>query len=237
MPLDESELPLCLPEVDSYEPTDDGSSPLAAMEDWVHTTCPSCGAAAERETDTMPQWAGSSWYFLRYLDPHNDEELASREAIETWMPVDWYNGGMEHTTLHLLYSRFWHKFLYDIGAVNTPEPYQKRSSHGFILGKGNIKMSKSRGNVINPDEVIEEVGADALRSYEMFIGDFEKAVSWSNEGLAGTKRFLDRLWFAFERVDMNKRGYSPELEVQIHRTIKKVGKTMKPSKPIPQSPP
>lgn len=223
VPLDESELPLRLPEVDSYEPTDDGSSPLAAMEEWVHTTCPSCGAAAERETDTMPQWAGSSWYFLRYLDPHNDEELASREAIETWMPVDWYNGGMEHTTLHLLYSRFWHKFLYDIGVVNTPEPYQKRSSHGFILGKGNIKMSKSRGNVINPDEVIEEVGADALRSYEMFIGDFEKAVSWSNEGLAGTKRFLDRLWFAFERVDMNKRGYSPELEVQIHRTIKKVG--------------
>ena len=223
VPLDESELPLLLPEVQVYEPTEDGSSPLAAITDWVETSCPTCGGPAQRETDTMPQWAGSSWYFLRYLDPHNDEALASREAIEYWMPVDWYNGGMEHTTLHLLYSRFWHKFLYDIGVVNTVEPYAKRTSHGFILGKGNIKMSKSRGNVINPDEVIEEVGADALRGYEMFVGDFEKAVSWSDEGLCGTKRLSDRLWFASDRVDKNKRGYSPELEVQINRTIKKVG--------------
>lgn len=222
VPMKESELPLTLPEVESYLPTEDGSSPLAAMTEWVNVPCPSCGGPAKRETDTMPQWAGSSWYFLRYIDPHNSEAIASPEAIEYFMPVDWYNGGMEHTTLHLLYSRFWYKFLYDIGVVPQSEPYQKRTSHGFILGENGEKMSKSRGNVINPDEVIENYGADALRAYEMFIGDFEKAVSWSNDGLAGTKKFLDRLWFAFDKVDPTLSGYRKDLEVLIHQSIEKV---------------
>jgi len=207
--------------VANYEPTDTGESPLAKIRHWVETTCPKCGGYAERETDTMPQWAGSSWYFLRYCDPHNDQELASREALEYWLPVDWYNGGMEHTTLHLLYSRFWHKFLYDLGIVPTPEPYAKRTSHGMILGENNEKMSKSRGNVVNPDEVVEEYGADTLRLYEMFIGDFEKAVPWSTEGVKGCKRFLDRVW---KMMDMVIPGaeYRPELEAKVHQTIKKV---------------
>ncbi len=194
VPLPESELPLMLPEVDSYEPGPNGESPLASMEEWVNTTCPVCGGPAKRETDTMPQWAGSSWYFLRYMDPHNADCLASKENLEYWSPVDWYNGGMEHTTLHLLYSRFWHKFLYDIGVVPTPEPYQKRTSHGMILGENNEKMSKSRGNVVNPDEIVEEFGADTMRLYEMFIGDFEKAVPWSQNGVKGCRRFLERVW-------------------------------------------
>ena len=217
----ESELPLMLPEVDSYQPTDNGESPLATMTDWVETTCPCCGGKAHRETDTMPQWAGSSWYFLRYIDPHNDEAFASKEAIDYWMPVDWYNGGMEHTTLHLLYSRFWHKFLYDLGLVSTPEPYQKRTSHGMILGENNEKMSKSRGNVINPDDIINEFGADTLRAYEMFIGAFELSASWSNEGVKGCRRFLDRVW---KLQDMLVDGdeYSKELETRMHQTIKKV---------------
>ena len=187
VPIPESELPLLLPEVESYEPTDTGESPLAKITDWVNTTCPKCGGAAVRETDTMPQWAGSSWYFLRYTDPHNKAALASRENLEYWTPVDWYNGGMEHTTLHLLYSRFWHKFLYDIGVVPTPEPYSKRTSLGMILGENNEKMSKSRGNVINPDDIIEEFGADTLRMYEMFIGDFERSVPWSMNGVRGCR--------------------------------------------------
>lgn len=218
----ESELPLTLPEVETYEPTEDGSSPLATMDEWVNVPCPQCGGPAKRETDTMPQWAGSSWYFLRYIDPHNQEAIASPQALEYFMPVNWYNGGMEHTTLHLLYSRFWYKFLFDIGVVRQSEPYNKRTSHGFILGENGEKMSKSRGNVINPDEVVENYGADALRAYEMFIGDFEKAVSWSNDGLAGTKKFLDRLWFAFDKVDPERTGYRKAFEVLIHRTIKKV---------------
>ena len=222
VPLGYDELPLVLPEVESYLPAEDGSSPLSTITDWVNVACPKCGGAAKRETDTMPQWAGSCWYFLRYIDPHNDQALASPEAIEYFMPVDWYNGGMEHTTLHLLYSRFWYKFLYDIGVVPQAEPYARRTSHGFILGENGEKMSKSRGNVINPDEVVENFGADALRAYEMFIGDFEKAVSWSNDGLAGTKRFLDRVWFAFDKVDPALSGYRPELEVLIHQTIEKV---------------
>ncbi len=188
------QLPIVLPEVETYEPTDDGESPLANIAEWVNTTCPQCGKAARRETDTMPQWAGSSWYFLRYLDPDNKAAFASKEALDYWLPIDWYNGGMEHTTLHLLYSRFWHKFLYDIGAVPTAEPYQKRTSHGMILGENNEKMSKSRGNVVNPDEIIEAYGADTLRTYEMFIGDFEKSVSWSSNAVKGCKRFLDRVW-------------------------------------------
>ena len=192
VPVPEDQLPLVLPQVDSYEPTDDGESPLSKMTDWVNTTCPQCGGPAKRETDTMPQWAGSSWYFLRYMDPHNDKELASKEALEYWSPVDWYNGGMEHTTLHLLYSRFWHKFLYDIGVVPTKEPYQKRTSHGMILGEGGEKMSKSRGNVVNPNDIVDQYGADTMRLHIMFIGDFEKAVSWSNEAVKGSKRFLDR---------------------------------------------
>jgi len=221
VPVPESELPVRLPQVANYEPTDTGESPLAKIRHWVETTCPKCGGYAERETDTMPQWAGSSWYFLRYCDPHNDQELASREALEYWLPVDWYNGGMEHTTLHLLYSRFWHKFLYDLGIVPTPEPYAKRTSHGMILGENNEKMSKSRGNVVNPDEVVEEYGADTLRLYEMFIGDFEKAVPWSTEGVKGCKRFLDRVW---KMMDMVIPGaeYRPELEAKVHQTIKKV---------------
>ncbi len=221
VPLDESELPLELPEVENYQPTDNGESPLANMPEWYETTCPHCGGSAKRETDTMPQWAGSSWYYLRYTDPHNSEALASKEALDYWMNVDWYNGGMEHTTLHLLYSRFWHKFLYDIGVVNTPEPYAKRTSHGMILGENGEKMSKSRGNVVNPDDVVAEYGADTLRTYEMFIGDFEKSAPWNEDGVKGCKRFLDRV---FRLTDMVKDedGYSPELETSIHQTIKKV---------------
>ncbi len=221
VPLDESELPLVLPNVDSYEPTDNGESPLAKMTDWVNTTCPHCGGPAKRETDTMPQWAGSSWYFLRYCDPHNDKELASREALEYWCPVDWYNGGMEHTTLHLLYSRFWHKFLYDIGVVPNPEPYAKRTSHGMILGENGEKMSKSRGNVVNPDEIIKNYGADTMRVYEMFIGDFEKAAPWSQSSIKGSKRFLEKVWALAESVT-DESGYRKELESEFHRTIKKV---------------
>ena len=220
-PLSEDQLPLLLPEVESYEPTDDGQSPLSKMTDWVNTTCPCCGGPAKRETDTMPQWAGSSWYFLRYMDPHNDKALASKEALEYWSPVEWYNGGMEHTTLHLLYSRFWHKFLYDIGVVPTKEPYAKRTSHGMILGEGGIKMSKSRGNVINPNDVIEEFGADTMRTYIMFIGDFEKAAAWSANAVKGCKRFLDRVWNLCE-LEHSGEGYSAANEAAIHRTIKKV---------------
>lgn len=221
VPVPENQLPLLLPEVESYEPTDTGESPLANMTDWVNTTCPKCGGKGKRETDTMPQWAGSSWYFLRYIDPHNDRELASRENMEYWMPVDWYNGGMEHTTLHLLYSRFWHKFLYDCGVVTTPEPYRKRTSHGMILGENNEKMSKSRGNVINPDDIINELGADTLRMYEMFIGDFEKAVPWSQNGVKGCRRFLDRVW-RIQGFIRDGKAYSPDLEIAMNKTIKKV---------------
>jgi len=221
VPISESELPLLLPDVESYEPTDNGESPLANMTDWVNTTCPKCGKSAKRETDTMPQWAGSSWYFLRYTDPHNNEALAGKEELEYWMPVDWYNGGMEHTTLHLLYSRFWHKFLYDIGVVSTPEPYKKRTSHGMILGENNEKMSKSRGNVVNPDEIVDEFGADTLRLYEMFIGDFERSVPWSQNGVRGCRRFLDRVWRIQEFLT-DEEGISPQLERSIHKTIKKV---------------
>ena len=221
VPIDESELPLMLPEVESYMPTDNGESPLAAMTDWVNTTCPCCGGPAKRETDTMPQWAGSSWYFLRYTDPHNDEALASPEALKYWMPVDWYNGGMEHTTLHLLYSRFWHKFLYDQGVVPTPEPYQKRTSHGMILGENGEKMSKSRGNVVNPDDIVQEYGADTLRTYEMFIGAFDLAASWSEDGVKGCRRFLDRVW-KLQDLMTDEEGYSKDLETKMHQTIKKV---------------
>ncbi|HJB26529.1 MAG TPA: leucine--tRNA ligase [Firmicutes bacterium] len=221
VPLPESELPLKLPEVESYEPTDNGESPLAAIDSFVNTTCPHCGGPAKRETDTMPQWAGSSWYFMRYCDPHNSEALASKEALEYWLPVDWYNGGMEHTTLHLLYSRFWHKFLYDIGVVGTPEPYSKRTSHGMILGEGGEKMSKSRGNVVNPDDVVRDYGADTMRLYEMFIGDFEKAAPWSESSIKGCKRFLDRIW-DLQEVLTTEEGYSKELESSMHKTIKKV---------------
>lgn len=216
----EEQLPLLLPEVESYEPTDNGESPLAAMTDWVNTTCPCCGGPAKRETDTMPQWAGSSWYFLRYTDPHNDKELASKEALEYWTPVDWYNGGMEHTTLHLLYSRFWHKFLYDIGVVPTKEPYAKRTSHGMILGEGNVKMSKSLGNVVNPDEIVQTYGADTMRLYEMFMGDFEKAAPWSPSSIKGCKRFLDRTFNLQEKVIEGE--IRPEFESTVHKTIKKV---------------
>ncbi len=221
-PLPESELPLTLPQVDSYEPTDNGESPLSKMTDWVNTTCPHCGGPAQRETDTMPQWAGSSWYFLRYMDPHNREALASKEALEYWSPVDWYNGGMEHTTLHLLYSRFWHKFLYDQGYVPTPEPYAKRTSHGMILGEDNQKMSKSRGNVINPDDIVNEYGADTMRLYEMFVGDFEKAAPWSSAGVKGCRRFVERYWNLQNCLSQEK-GLRPELEAVFHKTIKKVG--------------
>ena len=221
VPLPEEQLPLLLPEVDSYEPTDDGSSPLAKMTDWVNTTCPCCGGPARRETDTMPQWAGSSWYYLRYTDPKNESCLASPEALKYWLPVDWYNGGMEHTTLHLLYSRFWHHFLYDQGSVPTEEPYRKRTSHGLILGEDGEKMSKSRGNVVNPDELVDAYGADSLRTYEMFIGAFEQHAAWSTEGLKGCRRFLERVW---KLGDMLQDGeaYSPELETKMHQTIKKV---------------
>ena len=221
VPVDESELPLLLPEVDSYMPTDNGESPLAAMTDWVNTTCPCCGGPAKRETDTMPQWAGSSWYFLRYTDPKNQEALASKEALDYWMPVDWYNGGMEHTTLHLLYSRFWHKFLYDQGVVPCPEPYQKRTSHGMILGTQRSTVSKSRGNVVNPDDIVREYGADTLRTYEMFIGAFDLAASWSEDGVKGCRRFLERVW-KLQDLMTEEEGYSADLETKIHQTIKKV---------------
>ena len=222
VPLPEDQLPLELPNVHTYEPTDNGESPLAHMTDWVNTTCPCCGGPAKRETDTMPQWAGSSWYFLRYMDPHNDKALASPEALKYWSPVDWYNGGMEHTTLHLLYSRFWHKFLYDIGVVPTREPYAKRTSHGMILGENGEKMSKSRGNVVNPDEIVDTYGADTMRLYEMFIGDFEKAAPWSPKSIKGCRRFLERVWSLAEKVQDGDE-YSKEHEALMHRTIKKVG--------------
>ena len=221
VPLPESELPLNLPNVESYEPTENGESPLANMTDWVNTTCPKCGGHAVRETDTMPQWAGSSWYFLRYCDPHNDEALASPEALKYWGPVDWYNGGMEHTTLHLLYSRFWHRFLYDIGVVPTPEPYAKRTSHGMILGENGEKMSKSRGNVVNPDEIVRDYGADAMRVYEMFMGDFEKAAPWSQSSIKGSKRFLEKIW-ALSDILTDGDDYRKEFETDFHKTIKKV---------------
>ena len=221
VPIDESELPLVLPQVDSYEPTDNGESPLSKMTDWVNTTCPKCGGKAMRETDTMPQWAGSSWYFLRYMDPHNDESFASKEALNYWHQVDWYNGGMEHTTLHLLYSRFWHKFLYDIGQVPTAEPYAKRTSHGMILGENGEKMSKSRGNVVNPDDVVNEFGADTLRLYEMFIGDFEKAAPGSNAGIKGCRRFIERYW-NLQSILVDGEAIRPEMENSFHKAIKKV---------------
>ena len=221
VPLPEDQLPLLLPEVESYEVTDTGESPLAKMTDWVNTTCPQCGGPAQRETDTMPQWAGSSWYFLRYMDPHNDKALASREALEYWSPVDWYNGGMEHTTLHLLYSRFWHKFLYDIGVVPTKEPYAKRTSHGMILGEGGEKMSKSRGNVVNPNDIVAQYGADTMRLYIMFVGDFEQAAIWSTEAVKGSKRFLDRVWNLAEGAK-DSYDMTPANEAILHKTIKKV---------------
>ena len=221
VPIPESELPLRLPMVDSYEPTDTGESPLSKMTDWVETTCPCCGGKAHRETDTMPQWAGSSWYFLRYMDPHNKEALASKKALNYWSPVDWYNGGMEHTTLHLLYSRFWHKFLYDIGVVPTPEPYAKRTSHGMILGENGEKMSKSRGNVVNPDDIVQQYGADTMRLYEMFIGDFEKAAPWNDKGIKGCRRFVERYYNLQEKL-IDGDEVRPELECSIHKTIKKV---------------
>lgn len=219
--LPESELPLQLPEVDSYMPTDNGESPLAAITDWVNTTCPCCGGPAKRETDTMPQWAGSSWYFLRYTDPCNDKALASKEALEYWMPVDWYNGGMEHTTLHMLYSRFWHRFLFDQGDVPCAEPYQKRTSHGMILGGNGEKMSKSRGNVVNPDDIVSEYGADTLRTYEMFIGAFDLSAAWSEDGVKGCRRFLERVW-KLQDILTDGEGYSADMETKMHQTIKKV---------------
>ena len=221
VPLDESELPLLLPEVDSYMPTDNGESPLAAMTDWVNTTCPCCGGPAKRETDTMPQWAGSSWYFIRYTDPKNDKAPASKEAMEYWLPVDWYNGGREHTTLHLLYSRFWHRFLYDEKFIPCKEPYQKRTSHGMILGENGEKMSKSRGNVVNPDDIVRDYGADTLRTYEMFIGAFELSACWSEDGVKGCRRFLERVWKLQDIVN-EEEGYSDDLETKLHQTIKKV---------------
>ncbi len=221
-PVSEDQLPLQLPDITDYEPGPDGESPLARHTEWVNTTCPCCGGPAKRETDTMPQWAGSSWYFLRYMDPHNDKALASKEALEYWAPVDWYNGGMEHTTLHLLYSRFWHKFLYDIGVVPCPEPYAKRTSHGMILGENNEKMSKSRGNVVNPDEIVDTYGADTMRLYEMFMGDFQQAAPWKTSSIAGCKRFLERVWGLSENI-IDGEGYRPELETLFHQTIKKVG--------------
>ena len=221
VPLPYSELPLKLPEIEDFEPTDDGSSALARATDWIKTTCPRCGGPANRETDTMPNWAGSSWYFIRYCDPHNDKELASREALEYWMPVDWYNGGMEHTTLHLLYSRFWYKFLYDIGVVPTKEPYKKRTSHGMILGENGEKMSKSRGNVVNPDDIVEEMGADAFRLYEMFMGAFDQPIPWSTQGARGCRRFLDRIWRMQDMLN-DFDGIRPEMKALVHGTIKKV---------------
>ena len=221
VPVPEDQLPLTLPDVENYEPTDNGESPLAKIDSWVNTTCPHCGGKARRETDTMPQWAGSSWYFLRYMDPHNDESFASKEALNYWHQVDWYNGGMEHTTLHLLYSRFWHKFLYDIGQVPTAEPYAKRTSHGMILGENGEKMSKSRGNVVNPDDVVNEFGADTLRLYEMFIGDFEKAAPWSNAGIKGCRRFIERYW-NLQSILVDGEAIRPEMENSFHKAIKKV---------------
>ena len=221
VPLPYSELPLKLPEIADFEPTDDGSSALARATDWIKTTCPRCGGPANRETDTMPNWAGSSWYFIRYCDPHNDKELASKEALDYWMPVDWYNGGMEHTTLHLLYSRFWYKFLYDIGVVPTKEPYKKRTSHGMILGENGEKMSKSRGNVVNPDDIVEEMGADAFRLYEMFMGAFDQPIPWSTQGARGCRRFLDRIWRMQDMVN-GFDGIRPEMKALVHGTIKKV---------------
>ena len=221
VPIDEKDLPLRLPMVESYEPTDNGESPLAKMTDWINTTCPCCGGKAKRETDTMPQWAGSSWYYLRYMDPQNINAIASKEALNYWSPVDWYNGGMEHTTLHLLYSRFWHKFLYDQGVVPTPEPYQKRTSHGMILGSNGEKMSKSRGNVVNPDDIVQDYGADTLRTYEMFIGAFDLSASWSEEGVKGCRRFLERVW-KLQDILTSEEGYSADLETKMHQTIKKV---------------
>ena len=222
VPIDEKDLPLRLPMVESYEPTDNGESPLAKMTDWINTTCPCCGGKAKRETDTMPQWAGSSWYYLRYMDPHNKNAIASKEVLNYWSPVDWYNGGMEHTTLHLLYSRFWHKFLYDIGVVPTPEPYAKRTSHGMILGENGEKMSKSRGNVVNPDEIVDEYGADTMRLYEMFIGDFEKAAPWSKASIRGCRRFVERYW-NLQSVLIDGDKIRPELEGAFNKAIKKVG--------------
>jgi len=221
VPVPEDQLPVLLPNVENYEPTDDGESPLSTMTDWVNTTCPCCGGHATRETDTMPQWAGSSWYFMRYCDPHNDKELASKEALQYWLPVDWYNGGMEHTTLHLLYSRFWHLFLHDIGVVPAPEPYQKRTSHGMILGENGEKMSKSRGNVINPDDIVRELGADAFRLYEMFMGAFDQAIPWSTNGAKGCRRFLDRVW-KLQSMVCEGEGFSKDMEAEMHQTIKKV---------------
>ncbi|NLY45332.1 MAG: leucine--tRNA ligase [Tissierella sp.] len=221
VPVPEADLPVMLPDVENYEPTENGESPLANIDEWVNTTCPSCGKAAKRETDTMPNWAGSSWYFLRYIDPDNDKEFASKEAIDYWMNVDWYNGGMEHTTLHLLYSRFWHKFFYDIGLVSTKEPYQKRTSHGMILGDNNEKMSKSRGNVVNPDDIVRDFGADTLRTYEMFIGDFEKSAPWSENGVMGCRRFLERVW-KLQEILVEGDNYTKDLESSIHKAIKKV---------------
>ena len=225
VPIDEKDLPLRLPMVESYEPTDNGESPLAKMTDWINTTCPCCGGKAKRETDTMPQWAGSSWYYLRYMDPHNKNAIASKEALNYWSPVDWYNGGMEHTTLHLLYSRFWHKFLYDIGVVPTPEPYAKRTSHGMILGENGEKMSKSRGNVVNPDEIVDEYGADTMRLYEMFIGDFEKAAPWSKASIRGCRRFVERYW-NLQNVLIDGDKIRPELESAFNKAIKKVGEDL-----------
>ena len=221
VPVPEDELPLELPDIDKFEPGENGESPLAKAYDWINTTCPKCHGQAKRETDTMPQWAGSSWYFLRYIDPHNDEALASKEALDYWLPVDWYNGGMEHTTLHLLYSRFWHKFLYDIGVVPTKEPYQIRTSHGMILGENNEKMSKSRGNVVNPDDVVNEFGADTLRTFEMFMGAFDQAIPWSQKGVKGCYKFLERVWNLQDYMN-DEDGISADMEKPIHKTIKKV---------------
>ncbi len=221
VPVPEDQLPVTLPDIKNYLPNDEGESPLAHLTDWVNTTCPTCGGPAKRETDTMPNWAGSSWYFLRYTDPHNDKEFANLDELKYWTPVDWYNGGMEHTTLHLLYSRFWHKFLYDLGYVPTPEPYMKRTSHGMILGENNEKMSKSRGNVLNPDDIVKDVGADTFRVYSMFIGAFEQAIAWSQQGVKGCRRFLDRVW-RLQGTVVKGDGYSPRFEIAMHRTIKKV---------------
>ncbi len=222
VPIPEEQLPLELPEIDEFEPGENGESPLAKATDWINTTCPHCGAPAKRETDTMPQWAGSSWYFLRYIDPHNNDALASKEALDYWTPIDWYNGGMEHTTLHLLYSRFWHKFLYDLGIVPTKEPYMRRTSHGMILGENGEKMSKSRGNVVNPDEVVNDYGADAVRTFEMFIGAFDQSTPWSQDGLKGCYKFLERVW-NLQDMMTDEEGYSKELCSNVHKTIKKVG--------------
>ncbi|MFR1759666.1 MAG: class I tRNA ligase family protein, partial [Christensenellaceae bacterium] len=221
VPLPEDQLPLTLPEVAEFRPGDEGESPLAAVSDWVNTTCPKCGGPAQRETDTMPQWAGSSWYFMRYCDPHNPHALASKEALDYWMPVDWYNGGMEHTTLHLLYSRFWHLFLHDIGVVSAPEPYKKRTSHGMILGANGEKMSKSRGNVVNPDDMVNQYGADAFRTYEMFMGAFDQPIPWSTQGVAGCRRFLDRVW-RLQQMLLPEAGYRPAMVGRMHRAIRKV---------------